>query len=642
MLASAQDGPRATITHVARTATKRKIRPGRAQVLAEIRRRSKKPPPLKTRADLANAIIDLVGPKGYTHGWVRAGAPLEPKAKLDYAQSMLDEATDHQISNVDDDAFDLVYDEKEHGDYEDASDSWADSSTRDRLWGWGAGDPALQDHIQNLYTHIQAGDHNKAHAAAKKAHEFLTVSGYADDEDLPRDPMHPDQAEQGVKKMKRKADLAITPGGRPGDASPLGKKGPRKLTDYTREIAHALMRRGFSKSHAIATARNSQKRWASGRGKVRPQVRAGAAASLARQAALDHNHSNEPQAGAVAGLAAVQSEFARRGVTIDLVGPKGYKHGWIYVGGRGLPGHQPGRSKSRATPNASASFRNKRMVPQSGSPSHFGAMYGRAHARGDHEMAARHARATAAAHRFRGDEASAKEWDKAAAQSTRDTHFQPKGQQSGRPAVIMNQGPPKNPPTVPRNLATGKQAEHQPKVQIHDRNGYQTDGKARFEVTHPDGTKTYHATRAGVEAKTGIKPSRAARDPFSQDKSAARDRRNAGVVKAVEAEAARRKVDARPPGTASNYGPGNDLLSHTGNTKATNSNVGQVLDVGDHQWQKGSDGQWRHTYTRGWGGTEYAHSGNSGRRADVSGVHATKTEAKRLDDLWAKHYKGKR
>lgn len=92
-------------------------------------------------------------------------------------------------------------------------------------------------------------------------------------------------------------DLAITPGGRVGDASPLGTKGPRKLTDYEREIAHALMRkRGMSKSHAIAVAKNATKRWAAGGGKVRPQVRAGAAASLAESAALrarNHALSNE-------------------------------------------------------------------------------------------------------------------------------------------------------------------------------------------------------------------------------------------------------------------------------------------------------------------------------------------------------------
>lgn len=86
-------------------------------------------------------------------------------------------------------------------------------------------------------------------------------------------------------------DLAITPGGRVGDASPLGKPGgPRKLTDYTREIAHALLRTGRAKtrSQAIAIARGAQKRWSRGGGKVRPQVRVAAAKSTVEQHVLDH------------------------------------------------------------------------------------------------------------------------------------------------------------------------------------------------------------------------------------------------------------------------------------------------------------------------------------------------------------------
>lgn len=84
--------------------------------------------------------------------------------------------------------------------------------------------------------------------------------------------------------------MAVTPGGRPGDASPLGKKaGPRKLTDYTREVAHALMRdHGYSKHQAIRMARGVIARWGRGGGKVRPQVRAAAAASTIHQHLLDH------------------------------------------------------------------------------------------------------------------------------------------------------------------------------------------------------------------------------------------------------------------------------------------------------------------------------------------------------------------
>lgn len=90
-------------------------------------------------------------------------------------------------------------------------------------------------------------------------------------------------------------ELAVSPGGRPADASPLGKKGPRRLTDYTREVAHALIREhGWSKQHAIAAARQAIDHWAAGlpaggmHGHVRPQVQAAAAASTIHQHVLDH------------------------------------------------------------------------------------------------------------------------------------------------------------------------------------------------------------------------------------------------------------------------------------------------------------------------------------------------------------------
>lgn len=90
--------------------------------------------------------------------------------------------------------------------------------------------------------------------------------------------------------------MAITPGGRVGDASPLGHKGgPRRLDDYTREVAHALMRtHGWDESHAIAAARSAIGHWSAGvsaggyKGHPRPQVQAAAAASVIHQHVLDH------------------------------------------------------------------------------------------------------------------------------------------------------------------------------------------------------------------------------------------------------------------------------------------------------------------------------------------------------------------
>lgn len=85
----------------------------------------------------------------------------------------------------------------------------------------------------------------------------------------------------------RLVDLAVTPNGRPADASPLGK-GPRRLSDYEREIAHALMRKGVPKERAIPMARGLLKkaaatgRWGD-KGKAGAKTRAGAAASIAQR-----------------------------------------------------------------------------------------------------------------------------------------------------------------------------------------------------------------------------------------------------------------------------------------------------------------------------------------------------------------------
>ena len=85
-------------------------------------------------------------------------------------------------------------------------------------------------------------------------------------------------------------EKARTPGGRVGDDSSLAKpgyKGPRRLAKYVRMVAHAMMRKGHSKSQAIRLARGIIKNWATGQGDVSPKVRAAAIKALAEQKALD-------------------------------------------------------------------------------------------------------------------------------------------------------------------------------------------------------------------------------------------------------------------------------------------------------------------------------------------------------------------
>lgn len=70
------------------------------------------------------------------------------------------------------------------------------------------------------------------------------------------------------------------------DRSPLGpgalfRTPGLKLPGYIREIAHALIRSGHSKSNAIQLAIGTTQRWARGGGKVSAATRAKAAAALA-------------------------------------------------------------------------------------------------------------------------------------------------------------------------------------------------------------------------------------------------------------------------------------------------------------------------------------------------------------------------
>lgn len=83
--------------------------------------------------------------------------------------------------------------------------------------------------------------------------------------------------------------MAISPGGRPADDSPIGTPGGKQnwldkvggLPKYIREVAHALLRKGWTKQRAIATAVTRMKVWAAGGENVSPKVQAAAAAALA-------------------------------------------------------------------------------------------------------------------------------------------------------------------------------------------------------------------------------------------------------------------------------------------------------------------------------------------------------------------------
>lgn len=80
--------------------------------------------------------------------------------------------------------------------------------------------------------------------------------------------------------------MAVSPGGRAADDSPLGTKplfgvGGLTLPRYVRMVAHAMILKGHGKSEAIQLAIGIIRNWAEGKGDVRPQVRAAAVKAIA-------------------------------------------------------------------------------------------------------------------------------------------------------------------------------------------------------------------------------------------------------------------------------------------------------------------------------------------------------------------------
>jgi hypothetical protein len=93
--------------------------------------------------------------------------------------------------------------------------------------------------------------------------------------------------------------MAISPGGRPADASSRNLSPRQNWVDkaggfgsYTHMIVNALERKGVPRSRRYAIAKAALQRMAagigpSGKGKVRPQVQAAAARELARWAEME-------------------------------------------------------------------------------------------------------------------------------------------------------------------------------------------------------------------------------------------------------------------------------------------------------------------------------------------------------------------
>lgn len=119
--------------------------------------------------------------------------------------------------------------------------------------------------------------------------------------------------------------LASTPNprGKPGGPGLYHVKG-NMHSPYMQNLVKALIRKGHPPGEAYAIAWGSLRRWSKGGGKVRPEVRAAAAGSLGLEKAAEavgHAH------------AVTWDDVAD---VIDLVGPGGWSHGWVYHGAGGM------------------------------------------------------------------------------------------------------------------------------------------------------------------------------------------------------------------------------------------------------------------------------------------------------------------
>jgi hypothetical protein len=119
----------------------------------------------------------------------------------------------------------------------------------------------------------------------------------------------------GIALSAETGRLASTPApyGKPGGPGLYGVKG-LKHSDYLEQVVQALMRKGMDKGKATAIARGSIRKWMAK--SKHPEVRAAAGLAETQEIAAQaraHAHANTRPA-------------------VELVGPKGFIHGWIHVG----------------------------------------------------------------------------------------------------------------------------------------------------------------------------------------------------------------------------------------------------------------------------------------------------------------------
>jgi hypothetical protein len=230
------------------------------------------------------AAIELVGPKGYIHGWIfegRPGSNEHVNALSDLGGKMAARSPVAALSMR------HAADRVALGQYKLAAGHIRNAQFFARRQA-----PEFNDDLSAAAGSL-AGLHENPLATTSPA--TRTVTG------RPRAALlNPAPSDLGFSAET--AGLTVTPApyGKPGGPGLYGVAG-QKHSDYFEHIVQAMKRRGKTDGEASAMAYGILRRWSRGGGKVHPEVQAAATAALAQEAAK-HGGGGSSHAGSMAGI----------------------------------------------------------------------------------------------------------------------------------------------------------------------------------------------------------------------------------------------------------------------------------------------------------------------------------------------------
>jgi hypothetical protein len=260
----------------------------------------------------SGSAVELVGPKGYSHGWVYQGPPrtrAEVISHLAHAhgQGLPTGRTGFQQETRSFEDF-----QKVHESMHQMNPSQNHTHERPRVTASMVPAPGRRDNspAQQLRD-FEALASMPAFTPAQTRMLGIADPSYYDRIAAPiRATIQAswEDLDQAIQLSAETGRLATEhhPFGKPGGPGLWGVKG-MELPPYIQNIARALLRTGRAKtlSQAIAIARGASKRWAAGGGNVRPEVRAASAATSADWSAKQaraHAHANDVTGITLAGF----------------------------------------------------------------------------------------------------------------------------------------------------------------------------------------------------------------------------------------------------------------------------------------------------------------------------------------------------